>query len=266
MSISPYRRGWAKLMAEEGPDFIAWLSKNCVLRGKITIAARVISQLLVAEIDTEIAAREFWHGVPRALSHKCPETMHEHWGIVRAYTWLHFLERYARTWSALEYLVEEFRLPMGRHGVKTLDVGAGLGPAAFAIHDFYAAMLEFAKETDRPKWRQPPDITCVERATGFNAMRGQLWEMAYSVSLGDWPCGSSRWNNLTDFKEIRPKQERADEFERLRWSDITYWDEIREEETSELLCPDQEANEQSQSIHRYRLFRLRKLLHKLRVD
>ena len=62
------------------------------------------------------------------------------------------------------------------------------------------------------------------------------------------------WNNLTDFNEIRPNQERADEFARLRGADITYWDEIREEEASELLYTDQEANEQSQSMHRYRLF------------
>ena len=252
--MKPYKLGWAKVMAEEGSDFIAWLGKANVLRDRITIHARVITQLLLAEINTEVAAREFWHGVPRALSHQCPETMHEHWGIVRAYAWLHFLERYARTWSALKYLIEECRLPMGKEGVKTLDVGAGLGPVAFAIHDFYAAMLKFAEETDHPKWHQPPDITCVERATGFSAMRSQLWEMAYSVAGGDWPSELSRWNNLADINEIRPKQERADEFARLRWADMTYWDEIRQEEVSELLYTDQEANEQAQSMHRYRLF------------
>ena len=84
-----------------------------------------------------------------------------------------------------------------------------LGPVAFAIHDFYAAMLEFAVETDHPKWYQPPDITCVERASGFSAMRSQLWEMAYSATRGDWPSGLSRWNNLRDFREIRCSTERS---------------------------------------------------------
>ena len=252
--MSTSKRGWSKLMADEGPDFIAWLADNSVLRNKITIHAKAISQLISAEIDTEIAGREFWHGVPRALSHECPDTMHEDWGIVLAYAWLHFLERYARTWSALVYLVEEYRLPMGRYGVRALDVGAGQGPVAFAIHDFYVAMMEFAEERNQPNWHQPPDITCLERATGFNVMRSRLWECAYSVSGGDWPSELSRWNNLTEFKEIRPKQERADEFVRLRWSDITYWDEIRAEESSERLYTDQEANEESQSMHRYRLF------------
>lgn len=247
-------RGWAKMMAQEGPEFITWLGRHSVLRNRISITANAISQLLFAEIDTEIAARKFWQGVPRALSHESPETMAEDWGIVRAYAWLHFLERYARTWSALQYLLEERRLPMGRYGVKALDVGAGLGPASFAIHDFYTAMVDFAAETDNPKWHQPPDITCVERATGFSAMRSQLWEMVHSVTHGYWPSRLSRWNNLTDFTEIHPSQERADEFARLRGADITYWDDFRKEEASELLYTDQEAHEQSQSMHRYRLF------------
>ena len=85
-------------------------------------------------------------------------------------------------------------------------------------------------------------------------MRSWLWEIAYSVSRGDWPSELSTWNNLTDFNEIRPNQERTDEFGHLRRADYTYWGEIREEEASELLYTDQEANEQSQSMHRYRLF------------
>ena len=105
--MSSYSLGWAKVMAEGGPDFIAWLKENKVLRDKITIHAKAVTQLLLGEVDTEIAARKFWCGVPRALNHECPDTMHKDWGIVRAYVWLHFLERYARTWSALEYLVEE---------------------------------------------------------------------------------------------------------------------------------------------------------------
>lgn len=254
MGMRRFRRGWAKVMSEEGPEFITWLRDNSVLRSKVAIPAKVVSRLLLTEIDTEAAARKFWDGVPRALSHKCPETMHEDWGVVRAYAWLHFLERYARTWGALRHLVEECRLPMGRDGVRTLDVGAGLGPVAFAIHDFYAAMLQFAKENDQPNWHQPPDMTCVEPATGFNSMRSLIWEKAYSATRGDWPHRLSRWNNLTDFTEIAPNQERADEFTRLRWEEITYWDEIREEPASDLLYTDQEAHDLAQSKHRYRLF------------
>ena len=242
------------MMAEEGPDFVAWLAENSVLRDNTTIQARVISKLLLAEIDTEFAACEFWKSVPGALSHECPDTMHEDWGTVRAYVWLHFLERYARTWTALEYLVQECRLPMGRHGVKTLDVGSGLGPSAFAIHDFYVAMLEFAEQTDHTNWYQPPELTCVEIGSGFSAMRSHLWELAYSASGGEWPSRLSRWSNLEDFDEIRPTQERADEFARLRWDETTYWDENRGEEVSDPLYTDQESNEQAQSMHRYRLF------------
>ncbi|MYF78929.1 MAG: hypothetical protein F4180_03300, partial [Chloroflexi bacterium] len=118
--MNQFRRGWAKLMSVEGPDFIAWLRRKEVLRDRITVQARVVSRLLIDEIDTEAAAIKFWDGVPRALNHRCPETMHKDWGIVRAYAWLHFLERYARTWGDLEYLVEACRLPLGSDGVRAL--------------------------------------------------------------------------------------------------------------------------------------------------
>ena len=85
-------------------------------------------------------------------------------------------------------------------------------------------------------------------------MRSQLWETAYSLSRGTWPSQLSSWSNLKELSEIRPKQERTDEFSRLRWADITYWDEVREEEVSELLYTGEEANDLSQSMHRYRLF------------
>ena len=64
-------------MDEEGPDFIAWLGEYSVPRGKITIHAGVISQLLLADVDTRVTALKFWQGVPQALSHESPETFNQ---------------------------------------------------------------------------------------------------------------------------------------------------------------------------------------------
>ena len=55
---------------------------------------------------------------------------------------------------------------MGKNGVRALDVGTGPGPAAFAIHDFYVAMVEYSEVTGNPKWRQPSLVTCVEVQKG----------------------------------------------------------------------------------------------------
>ena len=247
-------RGWVGLQADEGQDFLAWLDQRDTLHRSISLPAMVLSGLLREEINSEESARQLWDGVPRALSHDQPETMDKDWGVVRAYAWLHFLERYARTRGALKHLVKESRLPMGRHSVRTLDAGAGLGPAALAVHDFYGAMVDFAEKMSRPSWYQPPEITCVENANGFTAMRNQIWEMCYAASGGEWPKDRSEWHMLTDFNEIRPVEERAEELERLRSAEDRYWDEARQEEASDRLYTDDEANRMSQSTHRYRLF------------
>ena len=72
--MRPYRLGWARVMAEEGPDLIAWLGRTNVLRDRITFHARVVSKLLLAKINTDFAARKFWHGVPRVPQHFVPIT------------------------------------------------------------------------------------------------------------------------------------------------------------------------------------------------
>ena len=76
-------------------------------------------------------------------------------GAESAYAWIHLPDRYVRTWLALEVLVERCLLPMGKEGVRALDVGTGPGPSAFATHDFYAAMMRYADITGRERWRQP---------------------------------------------------------------------------------------------------------------
>ena len=98
-------------------------------------------------------------------------------GAACAYAWLHLLDRYVRTWLALERLVQKSSLPMGKNGVRALDVGTGPGPAAFAIHDFYAAMVEFSEKTDNPKWRQPAQLTCFEFDGSTNHFRHLLAEI-----------------------------------------------------------------------------------------
>ena len=67
---------------------------------------------------------------------------------------------------------------MGKYGVRALDVGTGPGPAAFAILDFYTAMSEFSEITYRPRWRQPPYVTCVELDRNANHFRHLLAENA----------------------------------------------------------------------------------------
>lgn len=239
-------------MRREGPDFLGWIRENAALARKFDACATVLSTFLLSHIKTADDARMVWRGVPRALNHCEPDTMHEDRGVVLAYAWLHFLERYARAWQALEHLVEEYRLPMGSQGVRALDVGSGLGPTAFAIHDFYSAMLEFSDGTNHPAWRQPIDVTCIEKGVGFNGVRHNLAEMM-SIEA-QIPSVLSICDNLPDYKKFRPQEQRKRLENNLRSEEDEYFDETLGTWISDPIYTLEEANTVSQSLHRYRLF------------
>lgn len=239
-------------MRREGAHFLAWLSDNAILAEKFSTCATVLSESMLSAISTAEDARRVWDGVPRALSHCDPETMHEDWGVVLAYAWLHFLERYVRTWKALEHLVHECCLPMASKGVRALDVGSGLGPTAFAIHDFYSTMVEFANATGRPLWRQPVEVTCIENGHGFNDARHHLAEMMCLQS--QLPSVLSICSNLGDFKRFRPREERKERFRYLRSAEEEFFDDLRGQWTAEPLYTAAEASYMAQALHRYRLF------------
>ena len=246
--------GWRGLQRREGPTFLKWLRENGNLIQGAELYSKAVSTLLLAEITTGDDAREVWAGVPGALQNSDSYTAEGDRGIVDAYAWLHFLERYVRTWRALEHLVQHWCLPMGTHGVRALDVGAGLGPAAFAIHDFYRATVEFADGTGSPMWRQPVEVKCVEKAGGFNALRHHISEFVHQESGGRWPSVLSITSNLPDFADYRPQQDRKERFATLRDAEEDYLDESSGEWTSDRLYSAEEANGIAQSLHRYRLF------------
>jgi hypothetical protein len=174
-------------------------------------------------------------------------------GASAAYAWLHLLDRYARTWSALETLVTACCLPLAKGGVRVLDVGTGPGPSAFAVHDFYAAMTEFAAQTGNLQWRQPPSMTCVEFDCNSNHLRHHLAEIMFEQSQQQAEGVLAMCHALSDFRAIVPRAERKRLQEVLRWTEDEYFDEVANEWTSDLQYSADEANDMAQSLHRYRL-------------
>jgi hypothetical protein len=148
---------WSRLLRTHGPGYLDWLARKNVLVVKFDLLARALSQLLEG-IQTPEEARDIWKATPAVL-HRCNEQgTYEMSGAPLAYAWLHLLERYARTWVALEQLVKHGYLPIARFGVRTLDVGTGPGPSAFAINDFYHSLMEFGAEEGIEALKQPPSI------------------------------------------------------------------------------------------------------------
>ena len=172
--MNPRNQSWTHMLRQEGPNFLAWVKNQRILSRKFDVLATGLSELLLRSVCTTTKADSVWEAVPAVLERCNERATYDMPGAVYAYAWLHLLDRYVRTWVALERLVEKHCLPMGDYGVRVLDVGTGPGPAAFAIHDFYSAMVEFSTAWGNPMWRQPPDVTC--RAIAFSI----YWEITAS--------------------------------------------------------------------------------------
>jgi hypothetical protein len=108
-------------------------------------------------------------------------------------------------------------LPLGKHGVRVLDVGTGPGPAALAVADFYRSLGEFAQAANVPGFQQSTDVSCIEASPSVNSFRHHLVEFLNDhVQLG----GAL----LPDFASFDPPGDRrAHRFQLLSEG---YYDEV----------------------------------------
>ena len=251
--MSSRKQGWTGLLKREGADFLAWAREERVLSTKFSLLATALSTLLRGSVPTPEEAHDVWEAVPAVLSRCNEQAAYEKPGAACAYAWLYLLERYVRTWLALERLVQKSCLPMGKHGVRALDVGTGPAPAAFAINDFYSAMVEFSEETDNLKWRQQPRLTCVEIDKSTNHFRHLLAELLFQEAGRESEGVLSLTSALHDFGEFEPTRERKQYFEVLRNEEDEYFDDVAGRWDSNRVYSPDEANNMAQSLHRYRL-------------
>ena len=180
--MSVQRHGWTSLLRHEGSDFLTYIREQGTLRIKFNVLSEGLYKHLCREVCTEEDARHVWEAVPAVLGCCNEQATYEKLGADWAYAWLHLLDRYVRTWIALEYLVEKSCIPMGKYGVSAIDVGTGPGPSAFAVHDFYTAMVDFSEQRNNSKWRQPSYVTCVELDGRTNRLRHILAEIVFELS------------------------------------------------------------------------------------
>ena len=135
------REGWIGFLRRHGTTCLAWISEQGTLERKFDRLATALWSLLQQQVRTQDDARRIWEAVPSVLSRCNDQATYQLPGATQAYAWLHLLDRYARTWQALEKLTIAGCIPLARYGVNILDVGTGPGPSAFAIHDFYTSLL-----------------------------------------------------------------------------------------------------------------------------
>ena len=240
------------MQRREGIDFLQWLEDRQALRTGLNSLADCLWCLLEEWVRTKEDVEEVWAAAPFVRG-RCndPDTYGMR-GAARAYAWLHLLDRYVRTWLSLECLAKQSILPMGSEGVRVLDVGTGPGPSAFAVHDFFAAMVRYSEGSGSESWRQPARITCVESSVRMNHFRHHLAERLFVT--GAPKAILDVCNHIPDFQSISPVRERTDLNKRLRDAYDDYYDEHQEEWVSEPSYTPEEANRTANVLHRYRFF------------
>ena len=243
---------WTGLQRLQGPDFLRWLQNRKALRTGLCTLSEALRVLLEDRVRTQKDARDFWTAVPAVLS-QCnnPETYRKP-AAPLTYAWLHLLDRYVRTWLALQLLVKKCLLPMGIDGVRTLDVGTGPGPSAFATYDFYTAMIKFAEVSRNERWRQPVRLTCVESTAAMNHFRHHLAETLFARGSPKGVLDMCR--SLLDFKSVQPSRERKELNNSLRNVCDVYYDDCLDRWESEPRFTARGANYVANHHHRYRLF------------
>ena len=245
-------KSWTRLQRDEGSDFLKWLEDNQILSRKFKLIEDSLWTLLHREVQTEEDALNVWRVTPAVIS--CcddPGTYNLPQAPV-AYAWLYLLDRYVRTWMALRLLIEANCASMGKNGVNALDVGTGPGPSAFATHDFYSSMVEYAEQRNS-QWNQPAYLTGVELNVSTNQLRSHLAEIMFVESHGESGRLLAMCNALGDFGAIKPREDRKSLLRYFLSIEDTYFDETVGEWTSDPVYLPDEANDMAQVLHRYRL-------------
>jgi hypothetical protein len=159
-----------------------------------------------------------------------------------AYSYLHLLERYRRTWDVLIHLVELGRLPLGA-GVAVLDVGTGPAPALYAISDFYMLLRQFGDEQSIPELSvQGTKLHAIEESPSWLRFVHHFSEHARRE---EGPFGAT----FLDFKGLNLRETR----EALRQHLLAEEEYDEREGTRVPFRPPAEANEEAMAVHRYRL-------------
>jgi hypothetical protein len=247
-AVTETRIIWRELLRKHRTRLLRYLRETGHRTTGLANLAGKLSTFLISSIETPQQAAAFWATVPAVLK-RCddPETYRLEMAA-EAYAWAHLLDRYIRTWIALERMVERLCLPLAIHGVNVLDVGTGPGPSTLAITDFYHGLTQYAIVAGESRLEQPTSITAVEVSWENNAFRSRFREATLTASTETF--------SFDDICAIDPRRMRGRAREDLLDEegynpDTGFYEPVVWPETADL---------ESQGLYRYRLITMSNFL------
>lgn len=185
-------------------DIRAWIDDNNVFRTRFERVGLSLSEFVVRNPGNEDCVRSFVARLHPVIA-SCNEQTFDDELTALSYAHVHMLERYRRTWVALERLLSVGALPLRARNqeLAVLDVGSGPGACSYAACDFYDAIDEFARTSGVLALRvPPPSFRVVDRGRGWHSFIHHFSESARR----DGPFGPS----FTDFAEFDPVRGQQD--------------------------------------------------------
>lgn len=232
---------WRKILKDHGDEFLAWLDEGRALETALQATSHALETVLRNNIRTADDAITFWNAIPMVRAACDSPSTYELPLAAEAYAYVHCLDRYWRTFDVLVHLTELRLLPLGKHGVRLLDIGSGPGATPYAVQDYYALLRNFAEERQYASLAaQALGVSIVERS---EAMRHFLHYFS-ELSNRDGPFGARHH----DFSSLDLRSKRRSFEKHLRREE---WFEPETGESYFEHTP-QEANHLAQSQERYR--------------
>lgn len=193
-----------QLQLDHAEDILGWLDANNVFRTRFERVGLSLSEFVIRNLVNEDCVRSFVDRLHEVIA-SCNEQTFEDDLTALSYAHVHMLERYRRTWVALEHLLAVGALPLRARDqeLAVLDVGSGPGSCSYAVSDFYDVIDEFAKAYGVLALREPPpSFRIVERGRGWHSFVHHFSESARR----DGPFGPS-FTDFAEFDPVRDQQE-----------------------------------------------------------
>lgn len=192
---------WRRLLLQHRADYSSWLLSAELAHKMVEAIANDLKTYLKWRLTTPSKCIDFWNNRDAVRASCNDNSTYEKPFAAEAYAFTHMVERYWRTWNVLRHLTDMCLLPLGKNGIRMLDVGTGPGPTPYAVLDFYALLRDYGSTRNIDLFStQKVDVQVIEQSRGMNRFLHWFSELsnrpgpygAYKVDFGQLDSATAR--------------------------------------------------------------------------